>query len=143
MPLSDDKKAELKDAFSEIDTGKTGKLGLDAVGECLSLLGLAPAPERIKELLGGNTAADFDAFVGLYEKCESEEGALGDDVEEMWTSFDKDGSGAVKGSDLVHILKTLGEAMSDEDAKKAIAEADKDGDGYITKEEFVALMAGA
>lgn len=141
MGVSDDKKAELKDMFAETDKDSTGKLGLDALGDALMKLGLATSAARIKELLGGAADADFDGFVALYEKCEAEDGGDGGaDIDAMWSEFDKDGSGSVPAAELVHTLKSLTE-MTDDEAKKAIAEADKDNDGYITKAEFAALMA--
>ena len=139
--MNDDKKAELKDAFTEVDKASAGKLGLDDLSQCLMMLGLAPSASCIKELLGGASDADFDAFVALYEKCQAESG--GDvDSDELFASFDADGSGAIKATDLLHILKSLGDPMPEDEAKAAIAKADKDNDGYITKEEFKTLMDG-
>jgi Ca2+-binding EF-hand superfamily protein len=48
--------------------------------------------------------------------------------------FDKDGNGFISGSELRHVMTTLGEKLTDEEVDEMIKEADLDGDGMVNYE---------
>ncbi|KAM0012120.1 putative EF-hand domain-containing protein [Helianthus debilis subsp. tardiflorus] len=54
--------------------------------------------------------------------------------------FDKDQNGFISASELCHVMKNLGEKLTDEEVDETIHEADVDGDGRIDYEEFVKVM---
>ena len=45
--------------------------------------------------------------------------------------FDKDGNGTISSDELRHLMKSIGEDLTDADIDEMIKEADKDGDGNI------------
>jgi calmodulin len=45
--------------------------------------------------------------------------------------FDKDGSGTISSDELRHVLKKLGETLTDEEVEEMIKLADRNGDGHI------------
>ena len=45
--------------------------------------------------------------------------------------FDKDDSGTIDTAELRHLMKSIGEDLTDEQIEEMIREADKDGDGCI------------
>lgn len=45
--------------------------------------------------------------------------------------FDKDGSGTISSDELRHVLKSLGENLTDEEVEEMIRLADRNGDGTI------------
>nr|XP_006821623.1 PREDICTED: calmodulin-like [Saccoglossus kowalevskii] len=59
----------------------------------------------------------------------------------IFTTFDKDGDGHIRKSELREILVTLGHEATDADIATLIAEVDTDDDGAINHAEFLALMA--
>lgn len=82
------------------------------------------------------------------------EGGTGDDDESngltdaqlaayasAFKSVDKDQSGAVDSAELGTILKSLGEDASEDACTKMLAELDIDGDGQVSFDEFVLMMA--
>uniref|UniRef100_A0A2K6MQW7 EF-hand domain-containing protein n=1 Tax=Rhinopithecus bieti TaxID=61621 RepID=A0A2K6MQW7_RHIBE len=56
--------------------------------------------------------------------------------------FDDDDSGKISLRNLRRVARELGENMSDEELRAMIEEFDKDGDGEINQEEFIAIMTG-
>ena len=54
--------------------------------------------------------------------------------------FDKDGNGQISRDELREVMTQLGEKMNEEDINEMIEDADKNGDGMINYEEFVAYM---
>ncbi|KAK3174851.1 hypothetical protein OEA41_002097 [Lepraria neglecta] len=57
--------------------------------------------------------------------------------------FDKDGSGTIDTAELRHLMKSIGEDLTDEQIEEMIREADKDGDGCIDCEStFFSLGLG-
>jgi len=50
--------------------------------------------------------------------------------------FDKDGSGTIDVEELRHVMKSIGEDLTDEQIEEMLKEADKDGNGTIDCEFF-------
>ena len=66
-----------------------------------------------------------------------------DTAEEMmkcFRVFDSEGTGCIPREDLHQIIATMAEKMSEDEIKEFIDDADKDGDGEIDYEEFIAMM---
>ena len=67
-------------------------------------------------------------------------------LEEAWDVVDQDGNGVVQGDEagaMVELLMTQGEPLSEEETAEFWGEIDADGDGAITKAEFMHMLAGA
>jgi len=56
--------------------------------------------------------------------------------------FDDDTSGKINLRNLRRVARELGENMTDEELRAMIDEFDRDGDGEINEEEFIAIMTG-
>jgi Ca2+-binding EF-hand superfamily protein len=54
--------------------------------------------------------------------------------------FDDDETGKISLKNLRRVAKELGETMTDEELQEMIDEADRDGDGEISEEEFIRIM---
>lgn len=53
------------------------------------------------------------------------------EIREAFAVFDRDGSGKISSEELRHIMKSLGEDLTDEEIQQMIREADTNGDGEI------------
>merc|ERR1719355_49743 len=58
---------------------------------------------------------------------------------EAFKVFDRDGNGFISAAELRHVMTNLGEKLTDEDVDEMIREADVDGDGQVSYEEFVKM----
>ena len=54
--------------------------------------------------------------------------------------FDDDETGKISFRNLKRVAKELGENMTDEELQEMIDEADRDGDGEVSEEEFIRIM---
>ena len=63
-----------------------------------------------------------------------------EELRARFTLFDKDGNGLITRDELRDVMTQLGEKMSEDDIDEMIEDADKNGDGMINYEEFVAYM---
>jgi len=62
---------------------------------------------------------------------------------EAFNVFDKDGNGCLSADELKHGMTKLGVKLTDDEVDEKIREADIDGDGQITYDEFFKMMLSA
>ena len=84
----------------------------------------------------GMTLEQMDALDSVEEAAQGME----DEYLEAFQKFDADGSGDVSPEELKQVLMNTEEGITDEELDKLVAEADVDGDGTISYEEFVRMM---
>ena len=63
-----------------------------------------------------------------------------EDILKVFALFDVEGKGRITLRDLKRVAKELGEAMSEAELLEMIERADSNGDGEVSKEDFVAVM---
>ncbi|KAM0016147.1 putative EF-hand domain-containing protein [Helianthus debilis subsp. tardiflorus] len=86
--------------------------------------------------LGQNpTEADLQDMINEMKDTDSEE-----DLKEAFRVFDKDQNGFISAAELRHVMTNLGEKLTDDQLDEMIREADLDGDGQISYQEFVKIM---
>ncbi|KAG1167151.1 hypothetical protein G6F35_017823 [Rhizopus arrhizus] len=56
--------------------------------------------------------------------------------------FDADGNGVIDREELHKVMSSLNETLTEEELDAMIKEADSNGDGKISFEEFKAMMGG-
>ncbi len=54
--------------------------------------------------------------------------------------FDDDNTGKISLRNLKRVARELGETMTDDELQEMIDEADRDGDGEISEEDFIRVM---
>ena len=59
---------------------------------------------------------------------------------EAFDNFDKDHNGSISLKELGSMMKSLGQAPSDQDLREIISEVDLDGNGNIDFNEFITIM---
>ena len=107
-------------------------------------LGFEPKREEIKKMIAdvdkdGSGVIDYPQFLDMMTQKMAER----DPREEMLKAFrlfDDDETGKISFRNLKRVAKELGENMTDDEITEMIEEADRDGDGEISEEEFMRIM---
>merc|ERR1712216_291465 len=126
--LSDEQKAELREAFDLFDTDGSGAVDAAELHTAMKALGFEPKKEEIAKMVkemdkDGDATVDFEEFcIMMAEKMNQKDGK-----DEMLKGFKR-------------VAKELGETLSDPELQEILAEADTDGDGEINEAEFLAVM---
>lgn len=88
--------------------------------------------------LTGDGTIDFEEFCELM-KNKMKGLDADEEIREAFKVFDKNGDGYVEVAELRQVVQNLGEPLSEADLQEMIKEADSDGDGRISYQEYVFL----
>ncbi|KAK9950192.1 hypothetical protein M0R45_005693 [Rubus argutus] len=143
---TDDSEEELKEAFRVFDKDENGFISTAELRHVFSNLGEKFTDEEIDEMIheadqDGDGQVSYEEFVRLTrpdkikDTDDSEE-----EFKEAFRVFDKDQNGFISAAELHQVMTDLGEKRTYEEIDEMMHEADLDGDGQISYEEFVKVM---
>ncbi|KAJ2446301.1 hypothetical protein GGF42_005735 [Coemansia sp. RSA 2424] len=140
--LSEAQLAEFREAFTLFDKDNDGSITGEELGAVLKALGQNPSEQEIQDMVNeldadGNGKIDFEEFVSLMKTHSADEN---DEYKEAFHVFDKDGDGQITEAELADAMAKLGEKLVPEEISAMFAEADVNGDGHISYDEFVGMM---
>ena len=72
--------------------------------------------------------------------CKQAERDPREEILKAFKLFDDDNTGRISLKNLKRVARELGETMTEEELAEMIEEADRDGDGEISEEEFIRIM---
>ncbi|XP_024616076.1 calmodulin-like protein 6 isoform X2 [Neophocaena asiaeorientalis asiaeorientalis] len=127
---------EYKGVFEMFDEDGNGAVKTDELERLMSLMGINPTKSELASM-----AKDVDRDKKGFFNCDSFLALMG--VYWEWGG----GGGRARWLPLSagscrYVLMNAGEPLSELEAEQMMKEADKDGDGTIDYEEFVAMMTG-
>ena len=142
--ITDEQRKELQDVFDQFDKDKDGKISAKELENAMQSMGQNPTVDEVQEMmrevdLNQDGKIDFDEFMYLMTKS-STDTQTEDEVINAFRVFDKEGNGLISSAELKHIMMTIGDKMTEEEADEMVNEADIDEDGMINYEEFVRMM---
>ncbi len=142
--ITDQQRKDFQDIFDQFDKDKDGKISAKELENAMVSMGQNPTNEEIKEMmeeadLNKDGKIDFEEFLSLMTR-NSPETQTEDEVINAFRVFDKEGNGLISSAELKHIMMTIGDKMTEEEADEMVNEADIDEDGMINYEEFVRMM---
>ena len=142
--ITDQQRKDFQDIFDQFDKDKDGKISAKELETAMVSMGQNPTNEEIKEMmeeadLNKDGKIDFEEFLSLMTR-NSPETQTEDEVINAFRVFDKEGNGLISSAELKHIMMTIGDKMTEEEADEMVNEADIDEDGMINYEEFVRMM---
>ncbi|RNF00904.1 centrin [Trypanosoma rangeli] len=157
VELTEDQQQEIKEAFDLFDTDGSGTIDAKELKVAMRALGFEPRKDEVRHLLmsiadergglGADAAAagaeplavGFADFMELMARKMTER----DSREEMLKAFhlfDSDKTGKISFKNLKRVAQELGENMTDAELQEMIDEADRDGDGEVSEDEFLRVM---
>ncbi|KAH9729635.1 calmodulin [Citrus sinensis] len=153
--LTEDQIAEFQEAFCMIDKDSDGLITMKDLATVIqSAQDEHPRKEEVQEMISevdfdGNGSIDFLEFLTIMGRKMKEN--VSEELKEAFKVFDRDQDGFISAAEVnVHInhytvhlrnvMMNLGERLSDEETEQMIREADLDGDGLVSFEEFARMM---
>lgn len=143
-PLNSEQLDELKEAFTIYDKDGDGFITTKELGTVMRALGQNPTEadllDKILEIDISKTGKlNFKDFCTVMSK-KMKPITSKEDISAAFRVFDIDNNGFISAHELRHVMTNLGEKLSEEEAIEMVREADKDGDGVINYNDFIALM---
>ncbi|EKX71973.1 centrin, putative [Theileria equi strain WA] len=142
--LTDDQKIELKEAFEIFDTNQSGRIDAKELKVVMKALGFDPTKEEIRGILNmvdkdGSGTISYEDYFSIMSSKVLERDPL-EEIMKAYQLFADPNTGTISFQSLKRVSEELGEIISDEELHQMIAEADKDGDGFISENEFIRVM---
>jgi centrin-1 len=142
--LTEEQRQEIKEAFDLFDTDGSGTIDAKELKVAMRALGFEPKKEEIRKMISdidtdGSGTIDFNEFLEMMTTKMSEKDSR-EEILKAFRLFDDDETGKISFKNLKRVAKELGENMTDEELQEMIDEADRDGDGEISEEEFLRIM---
>lgn len=142
--LTEDQKQEIREAFDLFDTDGSGTIDTKELKVAMRALGFENSKEELRKLVSqvdkdGSGTVDFTEFLDIMTSKMGDR----DSREEMikaFRLFDDDETGKISFRNLKRVALELGESISDEELQEMIDEADRDGDGEVSQDEFIKIM---
>jgi centrin-2/centrin-1 len=142
--LSEEQRQEIKEAFDLFDTDGSGTIDSKELKVAMRALGFEPKKEEIRKMISdvdtdGSGTIDFNEFLDMMSAKMSEKDSR-EEILKAFRLFDDDETGRITFQNLKRVAKELGENMTDEELQEMIDEADRDGDGEVSEDEFLRIM---
>ncbi|XP_076365228.1 neo-calmodulin-like isoform X2 [Tachypleus tridentatus] len=145
--LTEEQIAEFKEAFMTFDKDSDGAITAAELGIVMRSLGQQPTEKELRNMmfmvdLDGNGTIEFHEFLFMMTKKIKESGRE-EALREAFTVLDRNNDGYISFSDLRYSMINLGENLTDEELENMMEEADLDGDGLVSFDEFVKVVTPA
>ena len=141
--LSEQEICELREAFNIFDKDSDGAIALDKLILLLKSLKQNPTQNEIKELAEtfGNLKINFNQFLIIMAKRIQKKNIDEDKYfRSLFDVMDRNKNGKISIEEIKYLISHSNVDISEEDIKFLTKEADSDGDGLISYDEFLIFM---
>ncbi|GAA0145069.1 calmodulin-related [Lithospermum erythrorhizon] len=145
--LKIDQLNQLRNIFARFDKDNDGSLSHLELAALLRSLGFKPTGDQIQILCAsmdsnGNGAIEFDEMVHAIMPDITEQNLLNQGtLMEVFHSFDRDNNGYITLAELAGQMAKMGQPVTYRELMEMLQEADTDGDGLISFDEFATIMS--
>lgn len=142
-----DQVKQLRAIFRRFDMDSDGSLTLLELAALLRSLGLKPSGDQIHAMLAsidsnGNGSVEFNELLTAIMPDMTEEILINQEqLLEVFRSFDRDSNGYITAVELAGAMAKMGQPLTYRELTEMIREADSNGDGVISFNEFSSIMA--
>ncbi|WOH10608.1 hypothetical protein DCAR_0730077 [Daucus carota subsp. sativus] len=146
--LDDEQIGELREIFRSFDMNNDNSLSQLEFNSLLRSLGLSPSPDQLQAITekadtNNNGLIEFSEFLALVAPELARSPYSEKQMRVIFKMFDRDGDGFVTAEELADSMERLGHKLSKEELTGMIEEADADGDGQISFQEFSQVLSFA
>ena len=143
--LTEDQRLEIKEAFELFDTDGSGTIDAKELKVAMRALGFDPKKEEIRQMISqcdtdGSGMIDFAEFEAMMKVKLGDRNAKEETIK-AFRLFDDDETGFITFKNLKRVAIELGEDMTDEELQEMIDEADRDGDGCVSQDDFLRIVS--
>jgi len=145
VKLSSEKMSELREAFMLFDYSKSGKIFARDIGPCIRSVGLKPSEAEVQSIvadvqqLGGEV--DLSTLVQLiHQKVSNPPVERPEDLREIFRLYDKEGRGLVSVAEMRHLLTSVGEKLTDDEADQLLRMSGCVQSGMVQYDKFVQVI---
>jgi calmodulin len=138
------KKEEWKEMFTMIDESGTGKIPSTKLGLCMRALQAYPTEEEVASYIKESDpkGAGTVDFAALCKHMEKQKPLNFDAAVEAFRVFDKDENGTVSAMELKHVLVSMGEKLTADEAEDFMKDADIDKEGNLKYVDLLKMCCG-
>ncbi|CAI2739136.1 unnamed protein product [Dicrocoelium dendriticum] len=138
---------DIRAAFRFFDKNGDGVITTEELATTVQYLGHQASSADLQDMMNqvdkdGNGCIDFKEFIGMmcdyFEKLSKSPN--GDVYQRVFTEFDRNGDGFIDVEELESTMKAIGVALDISEIREMIEEADCDGDGRVSFQEFVQIL---
>ena len=142
--LPDSKTKVYREHFEVFDVNNDGVISIRELGTALRSLGFHMSEKEVDVLYkevdsNGNGFIDFDEFLNIIMTKMNDPYTHAQLVEAL-RIFDTDDNGTLNSHDLKSVCMKLGDRMKAADIEEIISEADRDGDGKLSIDDFASML---
>ena len=132
---------EWKQMFDLIDEGGSGRIPVEKFGMCMRALYQYPTEEEVQAYIKAKDPKKR-GFIDYASFCDCMEKQVKKPLDkraaiDSFKVFDKDENGTINAMELKHVLVSMGEKLTQEEAENFVAEANIDKYGFIVIEDFL------
>ncbi|XP_037979100.1 centrin-2 isoform X4 [Motacilla alba alba] len=144
LELPEEQQREICDAFELFDADGSGSIDVKELKAAMRALGLEPKKEEMEKMISdidkeGTGKISFSGFLAVVSQRMAEKDSK-EEILKAFKLFDEDETGKISFQNLKRVARVLGESITDEELQEMIDEADRDGDGQVSEQEFLRLM---
>ncbi|NWS30663.1 CETN2 protein, partial [Polioptila caerulea] len=144
LDVPEELQREIREAFELFHTDGSDSIDVKELKVAMRALGFEPKKEEIKKIISdidkeGTGKISFTDFLAVMSQKMAEKDSK-EEILKAFKLFDDDETGKISFKNLKRVAKDLGENLTDEELQEMIDEADRDGDGEVSEQEFLRIM---